>query len=317
MPGTLKSLSFRNIEGAYYDALEETQKASWMPLIASTFTSTQPHEVYKWFGHAPPIIKFQGRRTLRQLKDYGYTLLNDKFEGGIEVDLDDLTMEKTDQIEKRIQELADGVAVLPQRLLTALIEANGTGYDGSAFFTTTHSVGASGTLSNDITVSGTSTPDAPTTASMSAAIMLAIQQLDTMKNDVGEPMNEFAKEYTVMVPSKYLGPAQGAIAQAFTSAGVSNTLAAMLSGQGFKVNLVRNSRLTGTAAAAGRRFYVFRSDARIRPLIWQELRDWGLRTLSPDSEFAFWEHKVAHSVMYDGNAGYGRFEYACRVNLAA
>jgi phage major head subunit gpT-like protein len=312
--GTLNQLGFRHIEGKYFFAHEEREKASWASAIASVLTTDQPQEIIKWIGASPVMTKWTGERLRQQLTDFGITLVPDKFTATVEVDIDDYRRDKTGQTVKRVQEMAVKSATLPQRVLTPLLEGNGTGYDGATFFSTTHSVGNSGTHSNDITVSGLGTPDDPTSAGMVSSILKGIQQLYSFNDDRGDPINGEAMSFAVMVPVKYWAATAAAMKNEYTSAGVSNTLV----NAGVSISPYVNPRLTGTAAAAGRRIYVFRTDASIRSLIWlDESIDDAFKTLDPSSENGFWRDSIAFGSKRIGQGGLGRWELACRVNLAA
>lgn len=309
--GALQSVSYRNVRGNYFMALEKRTSDSWISDVASMFSSDQPLEIYKFLSNIPNMQKWVGERRRQKLRDQGITILNDKYEDTVEVDIDDLQMDKTGQIMARIQDLGAAAAVLPERLLSTLIEANGTAYDGVALY---GSHTAWSTASNALTLSGTLTPDAPTSASMAQAILNSIQAMYGFTDENGEPLNSEARNFMVMVPVKYWGAAVAALQNDYTSAGVSNTLKNI----GVNIKLAVNPRLTGSAAAAGRRFYVFRTDAAIKSLIWQD-RDIpdAFKTLDANSDNGFWKDTVAFGAKRIGGCGPGRFELTARMELQA
>lgn len=301
------SLSPRNIRGNYFLSLEARSSRSWVPQVANTFKTDQLQEVYKMLGNAPSLTKWKGEREREQLRDSGLTIVNDKFTSTIEVDKDDLDLDKTGQIVLRIRELGSKAAVLPDRLLTSLIEANGLAYDGVAYFGA-HVKYATATNLLQIDITDTAKP---TSAEFSDAILTAIQKMQEFKDDRGEPMHEDALEFLVMVPPKYWKAAKAAMANDFTSAGVSNTLKAAIEG-GIKITIAVNSRLT----AANNYFYVFRTDASVRALIWQERDiDDAYRTLGFDSENGFWKDQAAFGAKRIGQAALGRPELAYRIEF--
>lgn len=314
MSGALSSLGFRNIKGNYFATFTEREQASWVTDVATMLTTDAPYELYKFLGMPPVMSKWTGERKRQQLSDYGIPVVNDKYESTVEVDIDDLRRDKTGQIMARIRDMAAKAATLPQRVLTPLIEGNGTGYDGVAFYATTHSVGSSGTQINDITVSGASTPDVPTTAFMVDAILRGIQQTFLFLDDRGDPINGDAGAFTIMVPVKYWAAATAAIKNDFVTNAVTNTL----KNAGLAVKVQVNPRLNGTAAAAGRRIYVFRTDANIRALLWQDedISD-GFKTLDANSDNGFWRDSAAFGAKRIGQGALGRWELSTRVNIAA
>src|SRR5690606_24399057 len=85
--------------------------------------------------------------------------------------------------------------------------ASSLGYDGSYFFATDHSEGSSGTQSNKISVDISGLPaqvhgstTAPSVEEMQQAILAGIAKMLSFKDDQGEPMNENAQRFLVVVP---------------------------------------------------------------------------------------------------------------------
>lgn len=309
MTGALSSLSMRNLRGQYFMAMEKTEAASWVPQVATKFDSDQAIETYPFVGSAPNMKEWEGQRRRQQLRSKDIVVTNKKFENTIEADIDDLRRDKTGQLKRRIRELGAKAAILPDRLLTALIEGNTNAYDGVAFF---GSHTAWSTASNDLSFDATD-PDAPTSAEMAAIILAAIQKQYQFKDEQGDPINEGSNEFLVMVPSKYWGATVAAMKNDFTAAGVSNTLKTIPQ----QITIATNPRLTETAASAGRRLYVFRTDAEIRSLLWQEedIAD-KFKSLGEDGEAAFWTEKAAFGGKRICNAALGRFELATRTTLS-
>jgi hypothetical protein len=207
------------------------------------------------------------------------------------------------------------MATLPQRLITQLIESSGLAYDGLSIWNTAHLIGKTGaTQSNDITVSGLATPDAPSSAGMAGAILSGVQQLAGLRDDRNDPMNDGATRFLLLVPTKYMQVTLAALRNEFTSAGVSNTIL----NTGLTITPIVNARLNGAAAAGGRRIYLFREDAAVRSLIWQEeeIPD-AFKSQDAYSESGFWRDSVAWGAKRISAVAPGRIELACRINLAA
>jgi len=311
LTGGLVGLSPRNIIGTYFWALEETQAASWVNLIATKLTVTQPTELSKWLSSVPAMQKWTGERRMKALKDFELSIIPDKFENTLGFDVDDVRRDQTGQVALKIRELAQKAATLEQRLFTTLLEANANGYDGAAFFADTHLHG--GTVDNNLSYTCTA-PDTPTSAEMVGAILASIQAILGFTDDSGDPANEFAKQFVVMVPTKFWSATKAALMNDFTSAGVSNTLKTM---NDISIVPVVNVRLNGTAVAAGRRFYVFRTDAPIKPCIWAEetIGD-GFKTQDENSFDGFWKDRIAMGAKRIANGVLGRFEMCARMGLA-
>jgi len=91
--------------------------------------------------------------------------------------------------------------------LTTLIVngASSVCYDGQYFFDNDHSEGDSGTQSNALS-GAAATGTQPTAAEAEAALMACVAAILGYKDDQGEPMNEDAKAFRIMVPTVYLAP---------------------------------------------------------------------------------------------------------------
>lgn len=300
-------LTSRAIIGRFYRRLEEFAAAAWWSKLAMHFPSSQGSETYRWLGMVPQVREWKGGRKVRPLRASGVTLVNKVWESTIRVDADELRRDKTGQIMVRVNELARRVATHPNKLLTTLIQNGGAGaaYDGASYFSTTHSEGDSGTQSNSIGYDA-STPTAPTDAEMFEAIVKAIAQIVGQKDDDGEPMNESARRFLVMVPTSFLASTLVALSSRNVDA-TGNPLAAA---EPFQVEWVANPRLTWTD-----KFAVFRTDGQSRPFIFQEELPVQVQALAEGSELEVNENQHQYGVKAIHAAGYGFWQDACLVTL--
>lgn len=296
-------LTSRGIIGRFYRRLEEFAEAAWWTQLAMRFASNQESETYRWLGMVPQVREWVGGRRIKPLRSQGVTIVNKVWESTIRVDSDELRRDKTGQVMVRVNEMARRVAMHPNKLLTELISngASGAAYDGSAFFSTGHSEGDSGTQSNSITYDA-GTPTAPTDAEMYEAIVAAVAQVIGFKDDQGEPMNESASKFLVMVPMSFLSPTLVALSSQ-TIDSSSNPLA----GAGpFKINWVANPRLSWTD-----KFAIFRTDGQSRPFIFQEELPVQVQVLAEGSELEVNENQHQYGVKAIHEAGYGFWQDAC------
>ena len=305
MTGQYSGLSLRSIQGQYFWALEETTAASWVGDIANSYATDQPYEIYKWLGGAPAMNAWRGERVRSSLGDYDLSVVSDKFQSTLSFDVDDMRRDKTGQIMQRVAEMGQKAATLPQRLYTTLIESNPTAYDGASFYANSHNVG---TVDNLLAPSASST-SAPTSAEMQTAILAAIQAIVGFKDETGDPVNEFATSFMVMVPTNMYQALTAALKDTFTSAGVSNTLIAA-QGMGLSIRPIVNPRLTSTTT-----FYTFRTDAPVKACIWQEeslQSGEAFKSLRLDSDNAFWRDEVSFGAKRIAQAAMGRYELATK-----
>lgn len=299
-------LSSRAIIGWFFNRLAQDLGASWVGQLGLEVMSDQESETYKWLGMAPMMREWIGGRNAKGFRENGITITNKKYEGTIEVLGDEIRRDKTTQVRTRINELADRTNSHWAKLLSTLIENGETSlcYDGQAFFDTDHSEGDSGTQDNDITYDSASTT-APTAAEMELAILAAITKILGYKDDQGEPMNEGANSFRVMVPIPFMASALAALRNATIVDGSGSRQNTILS-SGFNISLDVNPRLTWTT-----KFATFRADAQTAPFIRQSEKPVELKAKAEGSEFEFDHDKHQYGVDCNRNVGYGYWQQAC------
>lgn len=310
--------SSRAIIGRFYERLGNTQPPAWVPDLSFRIDSNQSSEDLKWLGMSPVMREWVGGRAAQGFRSNAINVVNKIFEASVEVDVDDIRRDKTGQFMARIDELPGRAQAHRAKLLTDLIIAGESTacYDGQFFFDTDHSEGDSGTQSNDIafdisdsvgsTDVGSAT--APTAKTIQAAVLQAVQAIMGFKDDKGEPLNEGAMNFDVMVPTTFMGETIKALTMPLVGGGDSNVL---LSNQ-FSLRPVINPRLTWTTKLA-----VFCKDGATRPLIEQVEQDPTIDAIAEGSELEIRDRKHLYTVTRIGNVAYGMWQKACLVTLAA
>lgn len=308
----------KEVIGLFFQAYEAALDRSWVPLVSSTFNSTAAIERYAGVGNAPALREWVGGRLAKGLNEQTMTVTNKDYEATLEVFRKDLQRDKTGQLQVKIGNLAQRAAEHDEKLLSTIIDTgmastNGTAYDGQLFFDTDHSVGSSGTLDNDISVDisalattshGSVTAPSPGEAALS--ISLGVQQLFTMKDDQGEPVNHNTKEVIVMVPPALMSAFEIALtAPGFTS-GESNPIF----GSSIKKRLVVNPRLTWTDE-----FAIFRTDSAQKPFLVQVEEPPVMEVIGEGTEHAFKNASHLFGVRKSGNVGYWDFTKAVLVTM--
>ena len=261
------SLSSRAIIGEFYNTLEQNTGALWVPGTSMLVTSDQESETYKWLGMAPAMREWVGGRVAKGFRDNGITIVNKTFEATLEVLLDEIRRDKTGQVMVRVRELAGRTNAHWAKLLSTLIIAGEAAvcYDGQYFFDTDHAEGDSGTQSNDID-SNIGTTTAPTAAEMETSILKAVEAIIGFKDDQGEPMNEEATSFLVMVPVPFMSAAAAALKNPVITDGSGSRTNTITNLGGFSFELAVNPRLTWTT-----KFATFRTDGMTKPFHREEL----------------------------------------------
>ena len=314
-----QSLSSRAIIGEFYRTLEQDIGASWIPAISNLFTSDQEGETYRWLGMVPAMREWIGGRQAKGFRANGITIQNLHFEATLEVLVREMRRDKTGQVMVRVRELAQRANAHWAKLLSTLI-ANGAStvcYDGEYFFDTNHSEGDSGTQSNDLSVDISALPaavhgstTAPSVEEMQGSIMAAIQAIYGFKDDQGEPTNENARRFMVMVPPSLWTPAYQAVYSPL--AGTLQSSLDQIRTGGLDIMPVVNSRLSAWTS----QFVVFRADSEIKALIRQQETDIQIKAVAEGSELEFNEDKHHYGIDAWRNVGYGDWKAACMVTMA-
>ncbi len=277
---------------------------TWIPEVSMLFNSNQESETYKWLGMAPAMREWVGGRLAKGFRENGITIINKKYESTMEVLVDEIRRDKTTQVMLRVAEQAQRANAHWNYLLSTLIAA-GTStncYDGHPFFDTDHSEGDSGSQDNDLT-GAAATDTQPTAAEAEAALLKCVEAILGFKDDQGEPMNEGATNFRVMVPVVYLAPFAAVLNNPFIASGQSNLIKNI---QGFNFTLSVNARLSSGAI-----FYVFRTDGQTKPFIRQEELPIEIKAVAEGSELEFNEDKHHYGIKAIRNVGYGYWQHAC------
>jgi phage major head subunit gpT-like protein len=305
-------LDDRNIRREFFKAYSVAEAGLWATQIGMQFPSDRGTEEYKWLGGAPLLREWLGGRLEQGIRDEAFEIKNKKYESTLPVFLDDLRRDTTGQLRVRIGEMASRAAVHWESLLTALIVANGTCYDGQNFFSATHSSGDSGTLLNLLTntqvpAADVGTATAPTATEMASILPQVVQHMYGYKDDKGEPINQNATTFMVMVPVNMMASLVQALGKEFLTNGVSNPSR----GIGLTFLPIVNPRLTGTTV-----MYIFRADGPMKAFIMQE--EYGITTqmLGAGSDEEFKNDRHLFGIKASRAAGYAMWQYAAKLTLS-
>ncbi len=314
---SLNQLSSRAIIGNFYKKLNASTGMEWITAISNYFTSDQDSEDYKWIGQSPVMREWVGGRNAKGFTANGISIENKHFEATIDIPVKHLRRDKTGQVMVRINELATRTNSHWAMLLSDLIK-NGESqvcYDGAYFFDTDHEEGKSGAQSNkidfDLTSAGVNgevgTTTAPTEAALRSAILRGIQQITAFKDDQGEPCNENANKFMVVVPTNLWFIAKSCLAVPLSVGGSTNPVQVL---SDLDISVASNPRLDWNNKIA-----VFRTDGDVKAFIRQEEESVQVKAKAEGSEYEFDNDAHQYGVDTWRNVGYGYWQHACLITL--
>lgn len=310
-------LSSRAIMGMYFARQEADPGLAFLDGVSNLFTSDQASETYNFLGQSPAMRLWVGGRQAKGFSGEGLTIVNNHYEATIEVAKKDARRDKTPQIQARIAEFYDRAQTHWTSLLSTLLlnAPSTTCYDGQFFFDTDHSEGDSGTQDNDITVDISALPaavhgvvTAPSVEEMQQSVLKGIAQILAFKDDRGEPMNENARRFTVVVPVGLYLTAVASVSTLTTAALAQNLNPNLIAG--ITVDVQMNARLTWTDS-----FAVFRTDSPIKAFIRQTEQDVELKAKAEGSEFEFDNDAWQFGIDAWRGVGYGYWQRGCYVTM--
>lgn len=303
-----EKITTRSVIGMITTGLN-TGPSDWILRLAMKIDSDQASETVAWLGNAPALREFVDGRSPAELRENGFIITNKDYEGSIKVKPKDLRRDKVGQLRIRIGQLTKRATDHPAALLSTLILNAGSAncYDGQYFFDTDHSEGDSGVQSNSITYDVTTTT-APTSDEMGEAILAAIIKMLGFLDDRGQPINQDASSFDVMVPIPFVGVALKAVSALLGAGGATATLPSLA--DKFTINVVPNPRLTWTT-----KFAVFRSDDVAKPFILQEEVPPTPVALDETSEYCKVNGECLFGVDWAGNVAYGFWQQAVLVTF--
>ncbi len=315
----MDKLTQRQIIGHFFKTLAQNTGAGWVNLVSNYFESDQASEEYAWLGQSPMMREWVGGRNAKGLSESSLTIINKHYEATIDILIRHLRRDKSGQALIRIAEMARRSNAHWASLLTTLILAgpSATCYDGQYFFDTDHSEGSSGSQSNDISVdiseepqATTGTVTAPSVEDMQWAIIRGILAIVGFVDNQGEPMNEDAINFAVMVPLTLYPAAMQAVNVPVQASSAQLALKTIPSE--FDIKVVPNARI-GTDWTDS--FAVFRTDSALKSFIRQEEQAVQLKVKDENSEYAIDNDACQYAIDSWRNVGYGYWQNACYVTM--
>jgi hypothetical protein len=212
----------------------------------------------------------------------------------------------------------------PFGLITDVLLDNPNAYDGKAFFATTHKIGKSATIINDL--SATQVPElaivdktAPTPEEAAKAVLASMGYALGVTDESGEPANEGCQRWGVMYPALKMGAFDAGLYGNNLSTGTAINALAVKQRQElddappFSILPIPNGRLSN-----GLVFYIFAIDPGFStlPFLVQEEEPFRVDVLGDGTEYALREKRVWAGGQWAGGVGPGDFVRAFRCTFS-
>jgi len=306
--GLYNNLDDERIRSEFYQRVGQTFAGSWASDVSFFQNSNTAIERFDWLGQAPGLSARHGEIIEDQLNKFSYTLENVEYNSLISPKKADIRRDKTGQILIRVGDLGVKAGLHWEQLFSSLILTNGTGYDGKAFFSSTHNESGSN-QTNLITSTqapglNIAAPTAPTAIEASAALLDSIGHMLTFTDDKGDDVNGQQRSFTVHAPTPAIwGAMTSAVSDTNLAGGQTNTLTNIP----MKINVVLNNALSSVTDG----FYLFATDGIMKPFIMQEEVPLNFWSRDPGEEYTY----VKFGANATRAAGYGLWNMASKMYI--
>jgi len=285
-PAAIRALD-KGFNQIFQSAYDETR--NWGQDLATTVPSSHKSEVYGFMKRLLAMREWVGPRVIDNLESESYTLVNKTFEKTVGVMVNDIEDETLGVYNPLMGELGRLQKKWPDQQLKSVLQAgtSGLGFDGQAFFSSTHDLDPAGNQSNNFTSSALT----PTNYEAVRVAMMSHTGED------GEPLG--------VMPNKLFVPPQLEregleILKAVTIEGSSsNSKENVLRGT---AELVVIPELANEATT----WYLADCTGAMKPLIWQLRQSPSLVAKNgPQDDNVFHDDQVLWGSKARGAAGYG------------
>ncbi len=123
----------------------------YWPKVATEIPSGTLVENYSWLGQFPDIEEWIGERVEKDMEQYGYSIKNKEYAGGVSVPRPSIEDDQYGVYKPLMAEMGFAVKTFPDLLVFQLLAAGWANlcYDGQAFFSDSHPMPNGTFVSND------------------------------------------------------------------------------------------------------------------------------------------------------------------------
>jgi len=221
---------------------------SWQSRIATEIPSGTRTNTYGWMARIPKMRKWLGPKVIQNLNTHAYTLENEPYELTVGVDRDDIKDDQLGIYKPLFNELGRAGRKWPDQQVKTVLQAGTTqlGFDGVAFFATTHPLNPAGNQSNNFAA----------TALTAANFAVVRTAMAGFTGEDGEPLG--VNGNLLIVPPALQDMANTIVTATFGASGASNV-------QAGQANVLVVPELANQATT----WYLADTSSAILPLIWQ------------------------------------------------
>lgn len=313
------ALNQAEVQAYFAQQIESHSYQPWIDSIARTVQTNNPVGVHGFLSSVGmPTTREQtgGNLDVDRLDAYTISITNQRYRLAIGLNSDDVRWDQTGDWTRKVGSIATRFVENDWKQLVDLLIAGDTdtGYDGNEFFGT-HTFENSGSQINELTASEVSALDVatatlPTPEEFVDALVGIAGYMMGYVDGKGQPINQFARRFRVLVPSGMFGPAITAVRANNLDSGETNVIPAIRA-DGFEFIPIAEPRLTDNDE-----IYVLREDGTDKPLILQDDLSPYVDLLGQGSEY----ETMSDEVLAIGKAvrgfGYGEPLYAANATFS-
>lgn len=230
--------------------------------LCTMFPSKSADERYAALGSMPGVREWVGDRIFKDLRATDFTLANKHWENSLAVKKTDIADDRLGMYGPLLEQMGQEAALHPDQLFMEVLVAGESQacFDGQYFFDTDHSMGDSGSQSNDLT-GAAATGTSPTEAEFRSAYHACRKAMLGFKRDNGKPfISNVIRPFPnllLLVPTDMEEVADAAINKTFINNGESNHV------------LDKPRIMTSGALTNQDRFYLFNLSQPLKPFVFQ------------------------------------------------
>lgn len=129
---------------SYSKVFEDAKAAapSQWDRVATLVTSASSSNTYGWLGQFPKLAEWTGQRSFKDMKEFGYSVTNKKYEASVKIPRTAFEDDTLDVYAPLFKEMGYAAATHPDEVVFGLLKDGRTNdcYDGKKFFAADHPV---------------------------------------------------------------------------------------------------------------------------------------------------------------------------------